>query len=228
MKNFKASVGIVFLLTSFSANAETCAAADEAINCCSDVSSNDGVTCAIPANNKYEFTLKRFGFEKDNGEIVWVGSTTTFDAANSNIGETMGSFVSSEALPNATYVAVRPELSFSFEVNGDGVSTSDDKPCTSDGDQAGNLATVMAAEGDEIPTCDAEPNAFECKIDNEFMRIRDNSMGNFTIGDGSAITITFKFDVGSGVLFDAKEGACNFKSMGMLDAELTLSGIVAF
>ena len=224
MKNFKASVGIVFLLTSFSVHAETCGGADEDIDCCSAVRSNDDVTCAIPANNKYEFTLKRFGFEKVNGDIVWVGSTTTFDAANSNVGQTMGSFVSSEALPNATYVAVRPELSFSFVVDGDGVSTTDNKVCTSGGDQNGNLATIMAAEGDEIPTCGAEPNAFECDIGNGFMRIRDNSMGNFTIGDASAITITFKFDVGSGVLFEAKGGSCDFKSMGMLDAILTLSG----
>ena len=224
MKNFKASAGIVFLLTSFSANAETCGGADEDLQCCSAVSSNDDVTCAIPANNKYEFTLKRFGFEKVNGDIVWVGSTTTFDASDSNVGQTMGSFVSSGALPNATYVAVRPELSFSFVVDGDGVSTSDNKACTSGGDQAGNLATIMAAEGDEIPTCDAEPNAFECDIGNGFMRIRDTSMGNFTIGDGSAITITFKFDVGSGVLFDATGGSCDFKSMGMLDANLTLGG----
>ena len=224
MKNFKASAGIVFLLTSFSANAETCGGADEDLQCCSAVSSNDDVTCAIPANNKYEFTLKRFGFEKVNGDIVWVGSTTTFDASDSNVGQTMGSFVSSGALPNATYVAVRPELSFSFVVDGDGVSTSDSKACTSGGDQAGNLATIMAAEGDEIPTCDAEPNAFECNIGNGFMRIRDTSMGNFTIGDGSAITITFKFDVGSGVLFDATGGSCDFKSMGMLDAILSLSG----
>jgi len=224
MKNFKASVGIVFLLTSFSVHAETCGGADEDMDCCSAVSSNDDVTCAIPANNKYEFTLKRFGFEKVNGDIVWVGSTTTFDAANSNVGQTMGSFVSSEALPNATYVAVRPELSFSFVVDGDGVSTTDNKVCTSGGDQNGNLATIMAAEGDTIPSCDVEPNAFECNIGNGFMRIRDNSMGNFTIGDASAITITFKFDVGSGVLFEAKGGSCDFKSMGMLDAILTLSG----
>ena len=224
MKNCKASVGIVFLVTSFSVHAETCGGADEDMDCCSAVSSNDDVTCAIPANNKYEFTLKRFGFEKVNGDIVWVGSTTTFDAANSNVGQTMGSFVSSEALPNATYVAVRPELSFSFVVDGDGVSTTDNKVCTSGGDQNGNLATIMAAEGDTIPSCDVEPNAFECNIGNGFMRIRDNSMGNFTIGDASAITITFKFDVGSGVLFEAKGGSCDFKSMGMLDAILTLSG----
>jgi hypothetical protein len=55
------------------------------------------------------------------------------------------------------------------------------------------------------------------------MRIRDNSRGNFTIGDESAITITFKFEVGSGVLFDAAGGSCTFKSMGWLDASMTLN-----
>ncbi|MHC8604737.1 hypothetical protein ACYVVD_06235 [Arenicellales bacterium IMCC58067] len=223
MRNFKASAGIILLLASFSINAEICGGADENLDCCSEVSSNDDVTCAIPANNKYEFTLKRFGFEKTNGDIVWVGSQTTFDAANANIGNAMGNFVTSAALPNGTYVAVRPELNFSFLVSGDGISTSDNKACTSGGDQIGDLAKIMAAEGDPLPSCDDEPNAFECNIGNGFMRIRDDSMGNFTIGDGSEVTLTFKFDVGSSVLFEATGGACVFKSIGMLDASLTLN-----
>ena len=126
-------------------------------------------------------------------------------------------------LPDGTYVAVRPELKLTFTVNGSGLSTTDDVACTTGGDRTGDLGDVYVTEKMDFPTCAAEPNAFECDTGDGYMRIRDDQLGNFTISSTSTPTIDFKFDVGTGVLFTANGGACTFKSMGFLDATLTLS-----
>ena len=223
MANFKAAAGIIFLLTCPLANAETCGGADDDYDCCDTVASTANVTCTIPANGKYLFSLRRFGFENSDGDIHWVGSETEFNAASANIGSTMGGFVSGVPLPDGTYVAVRPELKLTFTVNGSGLSTTDDVACTTGGDRTGDLGDVYVTERMDFPTCAAEPNAFECDTGDGYMRIRDDQLGNFTISSTSTPTIDFKFDVGTGVLFTANGGACTFKSMGFLDATLTLS-----
>ena len=223
MANFKTAAGIIFLLTSPLANAETCGGADDDYDCCDTVASTANVTCVIPANGKYLFSLRRFGFENSDGDIHWVGSETEFDAASANIGSTMGGFVSGVPLPDGTYVAVRPELKLTFTINGSGLSTTDNVACTTGGDRTGDLGDVYVTEKMDFPTCAAEPNAFECDTGDGYMRIRDDQLGNFTISSTSTPTIDFKFDVGTGVLFTANGGACTFKSMGFLDATLTLS-----
>jgi len=219
MTNFKVAAGIIFLLTSPLANAEVCGGADDEVDCCDTVASTANVTCAIPANNKYLFSLRRFGFENSDGGIFWVGSVTQFDAAKSDIGATMGNFVSGVSLPVGTYVAVRPELDLNFTVNGSGLSTTDDVACTTGGDRA----EIFGDDGEEdIPTCAAEPNADECDTGDGYVRIRDTQMGNFTITSTSSPTIDFKFDVGTALFFTANGGACTFEDLGVLDVTLTL------
>ena len=223
MANFKAAAGIIFLLTSPLANAEVCGGADDDYDCCDQVASTANETCAIPANNKYVFTLNRFGFENTDGDIIWVGSQTDFNAASAAIGPTIGEYAAGSDIPYGTYVAVRPEVSFNFTVNGDGVSTNDNKPCTTNGDRAEDLADVLVDEGEDLATCAAEPNAEECDTEDGYVRFRDDQMGNFTVSATSSPTIDFKFDVGTGVFFTANGGACTFKSMGFMDVTMTLT-----
>lgn len=200
---------------------ETCGGADGLV-CCNTVTSSSDYTCAIPANNKYLFTLKRFGFEDSSGEVTWVGTETQFNAADSAVGATMGNFVSGQSLPVGTYVAVRPEVKLEMTVNGSGVSTADSVACTSGGDKTEDLATIMDNLGSSLPSCSTSPNE-DCNTGDGYMRIRDTQLGDFSITKTTARTIVFKFDVGSGVLFTAAGGNCAYKSMGPLDVSMSFS-----
>ena len=210
----------VFCFSSFS-KSETCGGADGLV-CCNTITSTSGSVCTIPANNKYIFTLRRFGFENSAGEVTWVGTETSFNAALSSVGASMGNFISGQSLPEGTYVAVRPEVKLEMTVNGSGVSTSDSVACTSGGDQTENLATVMNNLSDPIPNCSSSPNE-DCNTGDGYMRIRDTQLGNFTVTAATARTINFEFDVGSGVLFTASGGNCAFRSMGPLDVTMSFS-----
>ena len=221
MKNLTLFIFGLFLIFPHSLKSETCGGA-EGLVCCNTVTSSSGYVCAIPANNKYIFTLRRFGFEQDDGTVTWVGTETSFNAALSSVGATMGNFVSGQSLPVGTYVAVRPEVKLEMTVNGSGVSTSDSVACTSAGDKTEDLATVMDNLSDSIPSCDTSPNV-DCNTGDGYMRIRDTQLGNFSITKTSSRTLIFKFDVGSGVLFTAAGGSCTYKSMGPLDVSMSFS-----
>ncbi len=215
-------IALIFFTVPFSINAETCGGFD-GLTCCNAVVSTDSGVCVIPASTKYAFTLKRFGFQKADGTITWVGSEATFNAASATIGAEMGAFVSGSALPIGTYVAVRPEVKMEMTVNGASgttYDTTDDVTCTTGGDKTESLADVMTSLGETIPSCDSSPNA-NCDIGNGYQRIYDNSLGDITITASSAPTITFKFDVGSGVVFTTGSG-CVYKSMGPLDASMSI------
>ena len=209
----------------FAASAETCAGAGGySLSCCSDLSSsaNSGQTCAVPANDEYTFTLNRFGFERSDGTITWVGSQTSFNAASVSVGAAMGAFVSGSTLPVGTYVAVRPELVLTFTVGASGTDTSDGIECTSGGAQTANLSTTMSNLGQGLPACSASPNA-TCETSDGYIRMRDTSLGNFTITSSSSPTLTFKFDVGSGAMFTLSSGACTYSQMGPMDVGMTLA-----
>ncbi len=192
--------------------------------CCDAVASTTVGTCFAPANTKYEFSLKRFGFEKSDGSIVFVGANTTFNAASVSIAADMANFVTAKSLPVGAYVAVRPEVSQTMTVNGGGQSehttTDSGVPnCSSGGDQPGTLS--VDDSNSAIPTCSASPNADMCVTSDGFIRARDTSLGTFTISETSAITIRFAFDVGSGLIFTTGGGACTFSSMGPLSVTMT-------
>jgi len=209
----------ISLIISGVGSAEVCGGAEE-VACCSDVSSTDGTVCAIPANNRYEFTLRRFGFEDSTGQITFAGNQQTFDAASALIGRTMGVYVSGATLPPGRYVAVRPEVGLEMTVNGSGVSTTDGVACTSGGNVTGNLGTILRDLGDPIPSCSTSPLS-DCDTGDGFIRVRDTQLGAFDIGPGKPNrVIRFQFDVGSGVLFDASGGNCSFRSMGLLDVKM--------
>ena len=201
---------------------ETCGM--EGTPCCSAVASTDGVNCFAPANTKYEFSIKRFGFEKSDGTIEWIGASQTFNAASTSIAADMGNFVTGETLPNGTYIAVRPEVAQSFTVNGGGQSghqttDSGSANCSSGGDQTQTLSTDD--QNNPLPTCSVSPNADNCLTGDGFLRVRDTSLGTFTISSDSALTIRFAFDVGSGLMFFANGGACTFVSMGPLNVSMS-------
>ena len=221
--NFRASLGIVFLLTSFSVHAETCGGYKGDLNCCDNVSTADNVTCAVPAGIKYEFTVNRFGFEKDNGDIVWIGSEGVFDAASADIGTVISNYAIGVTLPVGTYVAVRPEIKKEFTVNGGVISTTDNKTCSTGGAKTGDYSTMSNTEGETIPLCSNESNADWCDIGNGYIRARNDTLGNIVITDGSAPSINFQFDLGSGMLFTTNAGNCSFKSIGFMNVFLTLN-----
>lgn len=204
--------------------AETCGIPGFA-PCCNTVASDTGapVLCLAPANTKYEFTLKRFGLEKDDGTIEWRGSLTTFNAASVTVGQDMGNFISSANLAlGTTIVAVRPEVSTTFTVNGGGQSnhtTTDSVNCSSGGDQTQTL--TVDENNTTLPSCSTSPNAAQCETSDGFIRMRETSLGTFTVGT-APITIQFDFDVGSGLVFLTDgAGACNFNSMGPLNVTMT-------
>ncbi len=202
--------------------AETCGIPGFAA-CCNTVSSNSPGACLAPANTKYEFTLNRFGLETDDGTILFSGSLTTFNAADVNVGQALGNFISSASVPlGTTIVAVRPEVSQTFVVNGSGQSehttTAPAVNCSSGGDQT---QTLTKDETDTtIPSCSTSPSAAQCLTSDGFIRMRDTGLGTFTVGK-APITIQFDFDVGSGLVFTTGGGACTFRSMGPLGVTMT-------
>ncbi len=208
--------------------AETCGISGFAA-CCNTVDASvppaPGQVCFAPANNKYQFTLNRFGLESDDGTILFSGSLTTFNAASVTAGADLGNFISSASVPlGTTIVAVRPEVSKTFTVNGSGQSehtTTGATPvnCSSGGDQTGTL--TVDENNTTIPSCSTSPSAAQCETSDGFIRIRETSLGTFTVGT-APITIQFDFDVGSGLVFTYGNDACTFAKMGPLGVTMTL------
>ena len=184
-------------------------------------------SCVIPASNKYEFTLVRFGFENQAGQITWAGTQTTFNAASASVGAAMGTFISNVTLPAGTYVAVRPEVSKDFVVTGSGKSTTDGAPCSTGGDKSGDLIALLSPGGG-LATCNANPalDGGQCNTGNNTILIRDTNLGNFTVDASTSRTIEFSFDVGSGVYMIARDNGsgtaeCVFSSMGPMDVSMS-------
>ena len=222
------TLGAAFLLATSASNAETCG--EWGGNpCCDTISSADNRNCVVPANGKYQFTIKRFGFENAAGEITWAGAQTSFDAASTEVGAAMGAFISNVSLPDGTYVAVRPEISKDFTVSGSGKQTTDNVDCSSGGDQPGDLISLMQFEGAPIADCNINPalDGDLCKVDASTIRIRDTSLGSFTVDSSFGRTISFNFDVGSAMIMNATPGAapapgaCTFARMGLLDVSMS-------
>lgn len=216
----------LLILMPFTISAETCGGVS-GLDCCSDLVNIPGEpqTCAVPADNQYTFSLNRFGFEHSDGTITWVGSEETFNAASVSIGAEVGAFLSGTSLVPGTYVAMRPEVHPEFTVDASGkTKTSDGLACSSGGPQTGNLITTMENLGDSIPSCSTSPSADECETSNGFIRIRDTSTGNFTITATTSPTITFKFDVGNGVIMNLTgDNTCIYESMGPLNVSMALT-----
>jgi hypothetical protein len=217
------TLGVAFLVATSASNAETCGE-DGGNPCCNTISTADSRNCVVPANGKYLFTIKRFGFENAAGAITWTGTQTSFDAATTGVGAAMGAFISNVSLPAGTYVAVRPEISKDFTVSGSGKQTTDGVDCSSGGDQAGDLVSLMQAEGAPIADCNVNPalDGDLCKVDASTIRIRDTSLGSFTVDASFSRTINFNFDVGSAIIMNAA-GTCTFSSMGLLDVSLSFN-----
>lgn len=215
-------LGLLSLVST--AGAETCGFGQN-LPCCNTVASTSNGMCVAPANNKYEFTLKRFCFEKSDGSLVCVGSPTTFNAASVTIGADMGNFISG-VRPDGlqvgdTIVAMRPEVSKTFTVNGGGGSkhtTSDAVACSTGGDRSETMSTDP--NNNPIPSCSASPSADPCETSDGYLRIRDTSLGNITVTNEPLI-INFDFDVGSGVTFATGGGACTFQSLGPLSVTMS-------
>ncbi|RMH38272.1 MAG: hypothetical protein D6690_00325 [Nitrospirae bacterium] len=193
--------------------------------CCNTVASTTNGVCVAPANNKYEFTLKRFCLEKSDGSLVCVGSTTTFNAASVTVGADMGNFISGATSEHLnvgdTIVAMRPEVSKTFTVNGGAGSqhtTSDAVTCSTGGDQT----VIMATDPNHqpFPSCATSPSADPCETSDGFLRIRDTSLGTITVTQ-EPLVIHFDFDVGSGVTFATGGGTCTYQGIGPLSVTMS-------
>ena len=216
MKHFVIFAASVYLFSSI-AIAGTCGS--DGTICCSSVSTTEQFECVAPADDKYQFQIKRFGFERADGTIVWVGSPTTFDASSVSAGSSVGAYASGEPLPYGTYEALRPEISGVTTVSASGTTkTLDNISCA-----ATDESVDIIAEDPNIPLCSAAPAAAECNTGDGFLRIRDASAGSFTISESSSPTITFGFDVDSAVVFNiSAPGICSYKDLGSLNVTLTV------
>lgn len=216
MKYFVVFVASVYLFSGI-AIAGTCGSGGTI--CCSSVATTEQFECVAPADQGYKFQINRFGFEREDGTIIWVGSPVTFDASSASAGSAVGAYASGEALPYGTYVALRPEISGVTTVSASGATaTTDGVSCS-----AANKSVDIIAEDPSLPLCAAAPASSECNAGNGFLRIRDTSAGRFTISESSSPTITFGFDIDSGVVFDISQpGVCTYIDVGSLDVTFTV------
>ena len=71
MKYFVFFVASVYLFSGI-AIAGTCGSGGTI--CCSSVATTQQFECVAPADLKYQFQINRFGFEREDGTIIWVGA----------------------------------------------------------------------------------------------------------------------------------------------------------
>ncbi|MDE2028250.1 MAG: hypothetical protein KGK03_09105 [Candidatus Omnitrophica bacterium] len=174
--------------------------------CCSDANySVSSGYCMAPAST-YQFTLDQFGFEKDDGTVVWTGSTTSFDAASVGIGQAMGNFISNAVLPAGTYVAEVVKMHEAINVSTSSVfEQSNTYSCTLS--TTGNWAgTYSACAAPGYPTA-AHPNP--C-TNGSLLIMRSTQLGNFTVTNGQSMTISFTFYPEEGAI-------CHFPGGGNAD-----------
>jgi hypothetical protein len=194
--------------------------------CCATTNMAGGGTCYVPADTKFQFTIKSFGFENSIGTVTPLGTETAFNAASADAGNVIGNFVSGGALTTGTYVAVHPSIRLNNTVvNNTAVTTPDGLTC-----RAGETTSTFPSGG--APVCGAgEPNGSvqNClqAADNNIMEIFDNSLGTIAYNGTSALNISFTFNTGNGVECTFAGGAIpgdneTSKAAGILDVTMAL------
>lgn len=191
--------------------------------CCATSNMSGGGNCFVPADTQYQFTIVSFAFEKSDGSIVTLGSETVFNAASADAGNAMGNFIAGASLPAGTYVAVRPTVRTSITVNNSAVTTTDGRSCTA------GAATGSFNDGGFMAVCAAgQPNAAvpACinASDSTLVSVRDTSLGSIVYNGSSALSISFTFNTGNGVMctFAPGAGAQASKAAGPLTVTMAL------
>jgi hypothetical protein len=169
-----------------------------------------GDVCQAPAT-KYLFNIVRFGFEKADGTILYFGNSLAFDAASVTAGQTVAGYLSGIQLPPGTYVAVRPIISISqtvaadpLAINGGATICSEPLPGTTQ-NRVDNGAHVCAGAND-----------FQC-TENGTFRVRDTSLGSFTVDANTNLSIRIDFDVSHGM---------NYKYFGVGNCRAAIGDLV--
>lgn len=173
-------------------------------------------TCVGPAT-QYSFTLYRFGFEDNFGNVSWLGTERVFDAASVSAGEAVGGFVSGAQLSPGTYPYMRPVISQNFTVSAD-ITTHDGRRCT--GTVTGyNADEPPEACGPDLINPDYAPDGphGNC-VDSGKSYIRDNQAPLTKTAD-NAVSLNFAFYTDSGAL-------CTFPAGGSGDATLGVSALM--
>jgi hypothetical protein len=63
--------------------------------------------CLGPADQLYEISVRKVGFQREDGQIFWYGTPTTFNIASASAGAEVASFISGVALPPGRYTVFR-------------------------------------------------------------------------------------------------------------------------
>ncbi len=158
----------------------------------------NGDKCQAPAS-MYKFTIQKFGFERDDGQIFYFGSPLEFDAASVSAGQTVANYLSGAALPFGTYVAVRPIISISQTIAGGPYNVGGGMTC-----QQAQTTQNRVDNGGHVCANDAD---YQC-TDGGYWRVRDTSLGNMVISPTSTLTIKFDFDVSKGINYINNAGVC--------------------
>lgn len=127
MKNFYIFLTLfVFLFQNNFAYSAACTASSSSdFDCCQADGDTSGTKktlsdtnestriCSWPADEKFEFTIKRFGLLPKGGteaDIVYKGGSMVFNAGAVDAGATMGNFIAGADFPAGTYEALVPEI----------------------------------------------------------------------------------------------------------------------
>ncbi len=163
--------------------------------CCNAVATNSGstVTCAAPANTKYEVTINRWCVEVQGEPLrCTTGTSAPFDAASISAGADLGNYISGATIPGLDagdiITAMRPEVSKTLTVNGGGQAehlTTDAVACSTGGEQT----LILSLPG--VPLCSTQPDVL-CETTDGFLRVRDTTLGDVTF-TAAGLTINFDF-----------------------------------
>ena len=166
--------------------------------------------CSWPADNKFQFTIKKFGLLPKGGteaDIVYKGSSTVLNAGSFDAGATMGNFLANANFPEGTYEALVPELALSETVQAGTAPTitydSTNYECST------NAVTHQQQPGDDEFMCTGQSAT---AVDED-----DDGSNDYTVAVG-----TFRSDYGPGseVCFLDDDGNGTVDTMRIFDNQL--------
>ena len=155
--------------------------------------------CSWPADNTFQFTIKRFGLLPTGGteaDIVYRGSSTVFNAGSVDAGATMGNFLAGANFPAGTYEAMIPELALSETVKSGTAPTitysGTDYTCST------NSVTHLQLPGESDDYMCAGQSTISVDEDGDGSSDYNVSAGTFRSDYGPGIEVCFLDEDGNG------------------------------
>ena len=167
--------------------------------CCTDPAYDpavDGVRCLGPVS-RYEMTMEKFGFLRDDGQKFMFGSPQVFNIASATAGADVGAFASNVVLPAGHYIATIPYIG-TFAQASVNIRIANGRRCTLNG-------PIKIIDKDPPPgACAAdEPNdATHVCTSGSYTHFIDDGGINVNYDPARGMSVAFGFYLDNGAVCD--------------------------